>query len=56
MKMMTCASATQGSDEGIVGRGYKALGVEPVQLLYMTGRHYNPADELLLPNNNPNIA
>ena len=39
-----------------VGHGYKALGVEPIQLLYMTDRHYNPADELRLPYNDPNIA
>jgi dTDP-4-dehydrorhamnose 3,5-epimerase len=29
---------------GVV-HGYKALGVEPVQLLYFTDRHYNPANE-----------
>jgi dTDP-4-dehydrorhamnose 3,5-epimerase-like enzyme len=28
-----------------VGHGYKALGIEPVQLLYFSDRHYNPADE-----------
>ena len=39
-----------------VGHGYKALGVEPIQLLYMTDRHYNPADEFRLPYNDPNIA
>jgi dTDP-4-dehydrorhamnose 3,5-epimerase len=39
-----------------IGHGYKALGVEPIQLLYMTDRHYNPADELRLPYNDPNIA
>src|SRR5437773_4668965 len=39
-----------------VGHGYKALGVEAIQLLYMTDRHYNPADELRLPYNDPNIA
>jgi dTDP-4-dehydrorhamnose 3,5-epimerase len=39
-----------------VGHGYKALGVEPIQLVYMTDRHYNPADELRLPYNDPNIA
>src|SRR6266478_5656947 len=39
-----------------VGHGYKALGVEPIQLLYLTDRHYNPADELRLPYNDPNIA
>ncbi len=39
-----------------VGHGYKALGVEPIQLLYMTDRHYNPADEFRLPYNDANIA
>jgi len=39
-----------------VGHGYKALGVEPIQLLYLTDRHYNPADELRIPYNDPDIA
>jgi dTDP-4-dehydrorhamnose 3,5-epimerase len=39
-----------------VGHGYKALGVEPIQLLYFTDRHYNPADELRIAYNDPNIA
>ena len=39
-----------------VGHGYKALGVEPVQLLYFTDRHYNPADELRIAYNEPAIA
>lgn len=39
-----------------VGHGYKALGVEPIQLVYFTDRHYNPADELRLPHNHPDIA
>lgn len=39
-----------------VGHGYKALGVEPVQLIYLTDRHYNPADELRISYNDPNIA
>jgi dTDP-4-dehydrorhamnose 3,5-epimerase len=38
-----------------VGHGYKALGVEPINLLYFTDRHYNPADELRLAYNDPNI-
>ncbi len=37
-------------------QGYKALGVEPIQLVYFTDRHYNPADELRLPYNHPDIA
>jgi dTDP-4-dehydrorhamnose 3,5-epimerase len=39
-----------------VAHGYKALGVEPCQLVYFTDRHYNPADELRLPYNHPDIA
>jgi dTDP-4-dehydrorhamnose 3,5-epimerase len=39
-----------------VGHGYKALGVEPIQLLYFTDRHYNPADELRIAYNDPNVA
>ena len=39
-----------------VGHGYKALGVEPIQLLYITDRHYNPADEFRIPYNDPAIA
>jgi dTDP-4-dehydrorhamnose 3,5-epimerase len=39
-----------------VAHGYKALGVEPVQLVYLTDRHYNPADELRLSYNHPDIA
>ena len=39
-----------------VGHGYKALGTEPIQLVYFTDRHYNPADELRLPYNHTDIA
>jgi dTDP-4-dehydrorhamnose 3,5-epimerase len=39
-----------------VAHGYKALGVEPVQLVYFTDRHYNPTDELRLPYDHPEIA
>lgn len=39
-----------------VGHGYKALGIEPIQLVYFTDRHYNPADELRLPYDHPDIA
>ena len=39
-----------------VAHGYKALGVEPTQLVYFTDRHYNPADELRLPYDHPDIA
>jgi len=38
-----------------VAHGYKALGVEPIQLVYFTDRHYNPADELRLPYDHPDI-
>jgi dTDP-4-dehydrorhamnose 3,5-epimerase len=39
-----------------VAHGYKALGVEPIQLVYFTDRHYNPTDELRLPYDHPGIA
>jgi dTDP-4-dehydrorhamnose 3,5-epimerase len=39
-----------------IGHGYKAIGVEPIQLLYFTDRHYNPSDELRIPYNDPSIA
>src|SRR4029434_7988810 len=39
-----------------VAHGYKALGVEPIQLVYFTDRHYSPADELRLPYDHPDIA
>ena len=39
-----------------VAHGYKALGVEPIQLVYFTDRHYNPADELRLSYDHPDIA
>ena len=39
-----------------VAHGYKALGVEPIQLIYFTDRHYNPADELRLPYDHADIA
>ena len=39
-----------------VGHGYKALGIEPINLLYFTDRHYNPADELRLAYNDPHIG
>lgn len=38
-----------------VAHGYKALGVEPIQLVYFTDRHYNPADELRIPYNHPDV-
>ena len=39
-----------------VGHGYKALGIEPINLLYFTDRHYNPADALRLTYNDPDIG
>ncbi|HEY6127090.1 MAG TPA: dTDP-4-dehydrorhamnose 3,5-epimerase family protein [Candidatus Acidoferrum sp.] len=39
-----------------VAHGYKALGIEPIQLVYLTDRYYNPADELRLPYDHPDIA
>jgi dTDP-4-dehydrorhamnose 3,5-epimerase len=39
-----------------VAHGYKALGVEPIELVYFTDRYYNPADELRLPYDHPDIA
>jgi len=39
-----------------VAHGYKALGVEPIQLVYFPDRHYNPADELRLPHDHPDIG
>jgi dTDP-4-dehydrorhamnose 3,5-epimerase len=39
-----------------VAHGYKALGTEAIQLVYFTDRHYNPADELRLPYDHPDIA
>lgn len=39
-----------------VGHGYKALGEEPIQLLYFADRHYNPADEFRIAYNDPAIS
>src|SRR5260221_703398 len=38
------------------GHGYKALGVDPTNLFSFPDRHYNPADELRIPYNDPDIA
>ena len=35
---------------------YKALGVQLIQLLYFTDRQYNPADELRIAYNDPNLS
>lgn len=39
-----------------VAHGYKVLGVTPAQLVYLTDRYYNPADEGRLPYDDPEIA
>lgn len=38
-----------------VGHGYKVLGSQPAQLIYVTDRHYNPADEGRLAYDHPAI-
>ena|ERR1700730_6443024 len=39
-----------------VAHGYKVLGIEVAQLLYLTDRYYNPNDEGRLPFDHPEIA
>jgi dTDP-4-dehydrorhamnose 3,5-epimerase len=39
-----------------VAHGYKVLGTQPVQLVYLTDRFYNPADEGRLAYNDPRIG
>lgn len=39
-----------------VAHGYKVLGTQPAQLVYLTDRFYNPADEGRLPYDHPDIA
>src|SRR5947207_583726 len=39
-----------------IGHGYKVLGTEPGQLVYLTDRYYNPEDEGRLPYDHPDIA
>ncbi|HZU25802.1 MAG TPA: dTDP-4-dehydrorhamnose 3,5-epimerase family protein [Bryobacteraceae bacterium] len=38
-----------------VGHGYKVIGDEPAVLVYLTDRHYNPADEGRIPYDHPGI-
>ncbi len=38
-----------------VGHGYKVIGNDPSVLVYVTDRHYNPADEGRVPYNDPGI-
>jgi len=39
-----------------VAHGYKVLGTLPAQLVYLTDRYYNPADEGRLPYDHPDVA
>jgi len=39
-----------------VAHGYKVLGTLPAQLVYLTDRYYNPADEGRLPYDHPEVA
>jgi len=39
-----------------VGHGYKVLGTQPAQLVYLTDRYYDPDDEGRLPYDHPDIA
>ena len=39
-----------------VGHGYKVLGTQPAQLVYVTDRYYNPKDEGRLQYDHPEIA
>jgi dTDP-4-dehydrorhamnose 3,5-epimerase len=39
-----------------VAHGYKVLGTEPAQLVYLMDRYYNPEDEGRMPYNHPEIA
>lgn len=39
-----------------VGHGYKVLGIEPAQLVYLTDRFYNPEDEGRLPYDDGDIS
>ena len=39
-----------------VGHGYKVLGTEAAQMVYLTDRFYNPLDEGRLQYNHPDIA
>jgi len=38
-----------------VGHGYKVIGEQPGVLVYLTSRHYDPADEGRIPYNEPGI-
>jgi dTDP-4-dehydrorhamnose 3,5-epimerase len=38
-----------------VGHGYKVIGAERAGLIYVTSRHYDPADEGRIPYNDPRL-
>ena len=39
-----------------VGHGYKVIGEQPAMLVYLTNRHYDPADEGRIAYNDSGIA
>ncbi len=39
-----------------VGHGYKVIGEQPALLVYLTNRHYDPADEGRIAYNDPGIG
>jgi len=39
-----------------VGHGYKVLGTEPAQLVYVTDRYYNPEDEGRIAYDHPDVG
>jgi dTDP-4-dehydrorhamnose 3,5-epimerase len=39
-----------------IGHGYKVLGTQPAQLVYLTDRYYNPKDEGRLPYDHPDVG
>lgn len=38
-----------------VAHGYKAIGTQPAGLIYVTSRHYDPADEGRIPHDDPRL-
>jgi len=38
-----------------VAHGYKVIGEHPAMLVYVTDRHYNPADEGRIPHDHPGL-
>jgi dTDP-4-dehydrorhamnose 3,5-epimerase len=39
-----------------IGHGYKVLGTQPAQLVYLTDRYYDPKDEGRLPYDHPDVG